>query len=137
MGLYYATNHVDVKNGLPLKRSWLEKIFERKNHIYLFIYFISVGVELLFFSPLYESCFHFWTLCWSEKAIKILILGFQEVTTLFVHRKTNDFPTSWNYILLLLASREGQSNWPVCPKVAPWGRCFKKCTDFKNALKSF
>jgi len=34
------------------------------------------------------------TLCWNEKAIKILILGFQEVTALFVHRKTNDFPTS-------------------------------------------
>jgi hypothetical protein len=33
-------------------------------------------------------------LCCSEEAIKILILGFQEVTALFVHRKTNDFSTS-------------------------------------------
>ncbi len=76
-------------------------------------------------------------MCWSKKAIKILILGFQEVTALFVHTKTNDFPASWNYILLLLASSEGQTNWPVCPKVTPWGRCFQKCADFKNALKCF
>jgi hypothetical protein len=79
-----------------------------------------------------------WKLCWSEKAIKILILGFQEVTALFVHRKTIDFPTSWNYILLLLASSEGQTNWPVCPKVALWGRCFQKCTEMflKAPLKA-
>jgi hypothetical protein len=57
MGLYCTTNHVDVKNGLPLKRS-LQKKFEGKNHINLLFIFFRFGVELLFFSSLYESCFN-------------------------------------------------------------------------------
>jgi hypothetical protein len=51
MGLYCTTNHVDVKNGLPLKRS-LQKKFEGKNHINLLFIFFRFGVELLFFSSL-------------------------------------------------------------------------------------
>jgi hypothetical protein len=49
MGLQYATNHVDVKNRLPLKRSWLEKTFEKKIHINLLLISLRFGVELLFF----------------------------------------------------------------------------------------
>jgi hypothetical protein len=42
MGLYCATNHVDVKNGLPLKRSCLQKKFEGKNHINLLFIFLGL-----------------------------------------------------------------------------------------------
>jgi hypothetical protein len=35
-------DHVDVKTGLPLKRSWLENKFEKKFHINLLVFFLGL-----------------------------------------------------------------------------------------------